>query len=84
MHKKLYDLIFALNIVFQAAFSGIVPSGLLVLAVIFLKNKFQLGDAFLAVGIVLAVLVGVYCMFKYAISASEVLSKQKTKDNNRS
>ena len=81
MHKKLYDAIFALNIVFQTAFTGVVPAGLIIFGAYLLKNKYELGDGFFAVCIIAAVLLGVYCMFRYAIKASELLNGTKNNDN---
>lgn len=81
MHKKLYDIVFALNIVFQAGFSGIIPAGLIFLAFYYLNNKFEFGKIFLAIGIIFSVFVGVYCMFRYAIKTTELLNKTKNKDN---
>lgn len=82
MPKKFYDAIFALNIIFQAAVSGVVPGGLVFLGVYFLEKKFDIPDALFAIGIVVAVLVGVFCLFKYAIKATDILSKM-SKDENK-
>ena len=79
MHKKLYDIIFALNIVFQAGFSGIVPAGLIFFLFYYLKNKFELNNLFFAFGIVVSVLIGVYCIFSNEIKTTEILNKNKNK-----
>lgn len=81
MHKKLYDILFAINIVFQAAISGVVPGGLLFSLVYFLNRRFVLGDLFYALGITFSVLVGVYSLFKYAINATNILEKNKDREN---
>ena len=80
MHKKIYDIIFALNIVFQAGFSGLIPAGIIFLAFYFVNNKYDIGKGFIAFGIVISVLVGVYSFFRFAIKTTELLNNIKNKD----
>ena len=63
MPKKLFRVVYALNFVFQAAFSMLTPAGLVILLGWWLTERRGWGKWAMAVCVILGVGLGVYSMF---------------------
>lgn len=69
MPKKVFRFAYALNFIFQAGITMVVPAGLFILAGRFVTARLGAGKWAMITGIVLGVLSGVYSMFRFIIRA---------------
>ncbi len=67
MPKKVFRAVYALNYVFQAAFSMLVPAGAMILGGWLLTERCGVGSWAMVLAIVLGVLLGLYSMFYYIV-----------------
>lgn len=87
MHKKIFGVVYALNIFFQSFFSLAMPTGFFAVIAWFLVSQISaplwIYVPFIAVG----VLLGFYSMIKFIITASSTLehleSEQEAKERNK-
>ena len=86
MPKKLIKAVYALNYIFQAAFSMIVPAGLLIFGGWYLHNRCGWGKWALITAIVLGVLFGFYSMIYYIVKTKDYVdpTEHKGEDNGTS
>ena len=86
MPKKLFKAVYALNFIFQAAFSMIVPAGLLILGGWYLNSRCGWGSWVLVTAIVLGVLFGFYSMIYYIVKMKDNVdpTEHKGEDNGTS
>lgn len=71
MPKKVFRVVYALNYVFQAAFSMLTPAGLLILLGWWLTERRGWGKWAMAVCVILGVALGVYSMFYFIIKTAK-------------
>ncbi len=84
MPKKLFRVVYALNYIFQAAFSMLTPTGLMVLLGWWLTERRGWGRWAMAVCVILGVGLGVYSMFYFIIkTAKHVDPTQPEKEDDR-
>lgn len=83
MPKKLFKAVYALNFIFQAAFSMIVPAGLLILGGWYLNSRCGWGRWVLITAIVLGVVFGFYSMIYYIVKTKDYIdpTEHKGEDN---
>ncbi len=82
MHKKLFRAVYALNYIFQAAFSMLCPAGLLILGGWYLTYRCGWGKWVLITAIVLGVLAGFYCMIYFIMKTMNYIDPTDTKGGN--
>ncbi len=73
MHKKLFSVMYAINIIMQAIFSLITPAALLFALAFLFVRKMGAPSWLYAVALVLGIIVGFITMIRFVISASEAL-----------
>ena len=84
MHKKLFSVLYAVNIISQALFTLLTPTALFFFISWFLVSKFSAPQWLYAVFIPIGVIIGLVCMVRFAISASEALERlEKQQKNNK-
>lgn len=71
MPKKVFRVVYALNYVFQAAFSMLTPAGLMILLGWWLTERRGWGRWAMAVCVILGVALGVYSMFYFIIKTAK-------------
>jgi len=82
MHKKLFSVLYAINIISQAIFTLLIPAALgFGLAWLFV-TKCNAPEWLYAVLIPLGIVAGLVSMVKFAISASEGLERLERQRNN--
>lgn len=86
MPKKLFKAVYALNYIFQAAFSMLVPAGLLILGGWYLNSRCGWGKWVLVTAILLGVAIGFYSMIYYIVKTKDYIdpTEQKGEDNGTS
>lgn len=86
MPKKLFKAVYALNFIFQAAFSMIIPAGLLILGGWYLNSRCGWGRWVLITAIVLGVVFGFYSMIYYIVKTKDYIdpTEHKGEDNGTS
>lgn len=83
MPKKFFRFAYALNFIFQAGVTMVVPVGLFLLAGWFVTARLGAGNWAMVLAIVLGVLSGVYSMFRFIIKAYIDPTEKEAKDNGR-
>jgi len=77
--KKLFKAVYALNFIFQAAFSMIVPAGLLILGGWCLNSRCGWGKWVLVAAILLGVAIGFYSMIYYIVKTKDFIDPTEQK-----
>ena len=83
MPKKLFRVVYALNYVFQAAFSMLAPAGLLILLGWWLTERRGWGKWAMAVCVILGVGLGVYSMFYFIIKTAKHVDPTQSEEGER-
>ena len=84
MHKKLFSVMYAINIISQAVFTLVLPAALGFCLSWLCVSKLGAPTWLYAVFITLGVIAGLFSMVKFAISASESLDRlEKQRENNK-
>ena len=85
MHKRLFSVLYAINIISQAIFTLLIPAALGFGAAWLLVSRFGAPEWLYAVLIPLGVIAGLVSMVRFAISASEALERleRQRKNNNK-
>lgn len=79
MPKKLMKTVYALHFIFQAAFSMLVPAGLLIFGGWYLNARRGWGKWVLVVAIVLGVAFGFYSMIYYIVKYKDYVDPTERK-----
>ena len=82
MHKKLFSVLYAVNIISQAIFTLLIPLALGFGLAWLLVKSLDAPEWLYAVFIPLGVITGLVSMVKFAISASESLERLEKQRNN--
>lgn len=84
MHKRLFSVLYAVNIISQAVFTLLMPTALGFFVAWLLVSKVGAPEWIYAVLITLGVVSGLVSMVKFAISASENLERlERQRKNNK-
>ena len=75
MHKKLFSVLYAINIISQAIFTLLIPAGLGFGAAWLLVSRLAAPEWLYAVFISVGILAGLISMVRFAISAAEGLER---------
>ncbi len=83
MHKKIFSVMYAVNIIAQAVFSLLTPAALLfALSWLFVK-RFGAPTWIYVIAIVLGILLGLVSMIKFVITSSESLARLEKEQNKK-
>lgn len=83
MPKKVFRAVYALNYVFQAAFSMLTPAGLLILLGWWLTERRGWGKWAMAVCVILGVALGFYSMFYYIIKTAKHVDPMQPEEESK-
>ena len=75
MHKKLFNALYALNVIGQAIFTLLIPAALFFAIGWALNTYLGVGGWIYAVTVTLGVLLGFYSMIKFTVSAMRALER---------
>ena len=83
MHKKLFGVLYAINIISQAVFTLLIPTALGFGISWLLVTRAGAPEWLYAIFIPIGVIIGLVSMVKFAISAAEALERlEKQRKNN--
>ena len=83
MKNKFFGALYVLNIISQAIFTLLTPTGVFFALSWFLVRKLSFPTWTYAVLITLGVLIGFYTMIKFVISAAESLERLERQSNKK-
>ena len=83
MHKRVFNAVFILNILFQALLSLVAPAALTFLLAWLLVSRCSFPEWVYAVAIILGLLAGLVSMVRFIISATGSLERLEKEQNKK-
>ena len=83
MHKKIFSVMYGINIVAQSVFSLITPPLILFALSFILVKKVGLPEWIYAITLTVGVLIGLVSMVKFVISATDSLTRLENQTKNK-